>query len=45
MKKSTPIFGRSQDSMTQEEIFVGACPAGMQPGDHQLADGTIQHHR
>jgi hypothetical protein len=40
-----PMFGRSQDSMTQEETFLGACPAGMQPGDHQLPDGTIQHHR
>lgn len=40
-----PIFGRSHDSMTQEETFVGACPASMHPGDHQLPDGTIQHRR
>jgi hypothetical protein len=40
-----PLYGQSQDSMIQEQTFLGACPAGMQPGDRQLADGTIQHHR
>ena len=39
-----PIVGRSQDSMTKDETFLGACPVGMQPGDHQLFDDTIQHH-
>jgi hypothetical protein len=38
-----PLYGQSQDSMIQEQTFVGACPAGMKPGDHQLPDGTIQH--
>lgn len=40
-----PLYGESQDNMIQEQTFLGACPAGMQPGDHQLSDGTIQHHR
>jgi hypothetical protein len=40
-----PLFGQSQDSMIQDQTFMGACPTGMQPGDRQLADGTIQHHR
>jgi hypothetical protein len=40
-----PIFGQSRDSMTQEQTFLGPCPAGMQRGDHLLADGTIQHRR
>jgi hypothetical protein len=40
-----PLNGQSQASMIQDQTFVGACPANMQPGDHQLPDGTIQHHR
>lgn len=38
-----PLYGQSQDSMIQDQTFVGACPANMQPGDRQLANGTIQH--
>jgi hypothetical protein len=39
-----PISGQSQSSMTQEQTYLGACPATMQPGDRQRADGTIQRH-
>jgi hypothetical protein len=40
-----PLYGQSQSSMIQEQTYLGACPANMQPGDRQLADGTIEHHR
>lgn len=39
-----PLNGQSQSTMIQDQTFVGACPANMQPGDRQLANGTIQHH-
>ena len=39
-----PLYGQSQSSMIQEQTYLGACPANMQPGDRQLPDGTLQHH-
>ena len=39
-----PLYGQSQSSMIQEQTFLGACPANMQPGDRQLPDGTLKHH-
>jgi hypothetical protein len=40
-----PLYGMSSDSRVQEQTYVGACPAGMSPGDRMLANGEIQHHR
>ena len=42
---SPPLNGQSKDAMVQEQTFLGACPAGMHPGDRKLADGTIRAHR
>ena len=39
-----PLYGQSRSTMVQDQTYLGACPANMQPGDRQLADGTIQHH-
>jgi hypothetical protein len=36
------LYGQTQGSMVQDQTYVGACPAGMHPGDRQRADGTIQ---
>jgi hypothetical protein len=35
----------STNRTVQDQTYVGACPAGMAPGDRKLADGTIQKHR
>lgn len=40
---SPPFMGKSQESSVQEQTYAGPCPAGMNPGDRMLADGTIQH--
>lgn len=29
----------------QDQTYMGACPAGMSPGDRKMADGSIQKHR
>jgi hypothetical protein len=34
-----PLYGRSDTSMTQDGKWVGACPAGMQPGDMIAPNG------
>jgi len=42
----TPAFyGNTDEMMTQDQKYLGSCPAGMQPGDRMLPDGTIQHRR
>ena len=42
---SPALYGQTQSQMVQEQTYLGACPAGMSPGDHKLADGSIQKHR
>ncbi len=42
----TPAFyGNTDEVMTQDQKYLGSCPAGMQPGDRMLQDGSIQKHR
>jgi uncharacterized protein DUF3617 len=38
-----PLYGQSETSETQDQKWLGPCPAGMQPGDHKGKDGTIRH--
>ena len=38
-----PLYGQSETSETQDQKWLGPCPAGMQPGDHKDKDGTIRH--
>jgi hypothetical protein len=39
------LYGMSSDSMVQEQTYVGACPAGMSPGDRILPNGQIEHNQ
>lgn len=34
-----PFHGQSQNHMTQDAKWMGACPAGMKPGDMQMPGG------
>lgn len=36
------MYGVTASTMIQDQKYVGACPAGMAPGDFMAADGTIQ---
>jgi hypothetical protein len=40
---SPPLYGTSDTTETQDQKWLGPCPAGMQPGDHKNADGTVRH--
>jgi hypothetical protein len=40
---SPPLEGQSEETMTIDEKYLGPCPAGMQPGDRMLKDGSMQH--
>jgi hypothetical protein len=38
----TPAFnGKTEESLVQEQRYVGNCPAGMNPGDRLMGDGTL----
>ncbi len=36
-----PMDGIAEATLIMDEKYVGACPAGMQPGDTMAADGKI----
>ncbi len=36
-----PLYGKTDETMIQDQRYVGACPAGMKPGDRILADGRL----
>lgn len=40
-----PLHGMSTMTIVMDQKYVGACPAGMNPGDIKNADGTITHPR
>ena len=40
-----PMEGKTETIMISDAKYLGACPAGMQPGDRMNADGTIVHSR
>lgn len=37
------LYGKTHDTMVQDQTYVGSCPAGMNPGDIMSADGQIRH--
>jgi len=38
----TPAFnGKTEESLVQEQRYVGNCPAGMNPGDRLMGNGTL----
>jgi hypothetical protein len=40
----TPAFyGKTDETMIQDQRYVGACPAGVRPGDRIMADERIVH--
>jgi hypothetical protein len=38
-----PVRGMSESTMIMDQKYVGACPAGVEPGDMIGADGKIEH--
>jgi hypothetical protein len=40
---SPAFYGRTDQTMIQDQHYVGACPAGLKPGDRLMADGRIVH--
>lgn len=43
-KYSPPIAGKTDETMTQDQHYLGKCPAGVKPGDTIGPDGFIRHH-
>jgi hypothetical protein len=35
------LFGKTDETMIQDQTYLGDCPAGMNPGDRKSQDGTI----
>jgi len=38
-----PVFGTAESTIILDQKYVGACPAGMDPGDFMDASGRITH--
>jgi hypothetical protein len=36
--------GRSEEVLIEDQHYLGACPAGMQPGDRAMQDGSLQRY-
>jgi hypothetical protein len=39
-----PFNGKSEETMTQDQQYIGECPTGMKPGETLDPDGVIRHH-
>lgn len=37
------MYGTSESTIVMDQKYVGACPAGVEPGDRIGSDGKIQH--
>ncbi len=35
--------GITETTMTQDQKYLGNCPAGAQPGDMTTSNGTVKH--
>ncbi len=42
-KYTPPFRGKSDESMIQDQQYVGDCPSGLKPGDTIGPDGLIRH--
>lgn len=41
----TPAFrGKTDETVIQDQTYVGSCPAGMKPGDRISTEGTLQRY-
>jgi hypothetical protein len=38
-----PLYGKTDETMIEDQHYLGSCPAGMKPGDRLMADGSIVH--
>jgi hypothetical protein len=38
-----PLYGKTDETMVEDQRYLGSCPAGMKPGDRMMADGSIVH--
>ena len=43
-KYSPALGGKTDETMTQDQHYLGKCPANMQPGDTIGPEGLIMHH-
>jgi hypothetical protein len=39
-----PMYGLTETTMVMDQKYVGACPAGVGPGDTIEAGGKVIHH-
>ena len=39
-----PFNGKTEETMIQDQRYIGECPTGVKPGDTINADGFIRHH-
>jgi hypothetical protein len=41
----TPAFdGKTEETLVQEQRYLGSCPAGMKPGDRIMSDGSFRRY-
>jgi len=41
----TPAFnGKTEETLLQEQRYLGECPAGINPGDRIMSDGSVQRY-
>jgi hypothetical protein len=40
-----PLRGKTDESVVEDQSYVGECPAGVNPGDRIMADGRVQRYR
>jgi hypothetical protein len=38
-----PMYGATETTMVIDQKYLGACPAGVEPGDRIGADGQVRH--
>lgn len=39
-----PYRGKTEERLSQDQRYVGACPTGMKPGDRIMDDGALQRY-
>jgi hypothetical protein len=39
-----PVNGKTDETMTQDQRYIGSCPSDLKPGDTISPDGFIRHH-
>lgn len=38
-----PLYGKTDETVIEDQHYLGSCPAGMKPGDRLMADGSVVH--